>query len=87
MHPPAIFLQAAAPGASVPASTIDALVLPESAATAVLVDGQLRPELCRGLDQLPGGAYVGPLAGAPAAAAEKLVSEAGRAHAGPPPGV
>lgn len=67
-------VQAAAPGASVPASTIDALVLPESAATAVLVDGQLRPELCRGLDQLPGGAYVGPLAGAPAAAAEKLGS-------------
>ncbi len=65
--------QPAAPGAAVPLELLQRTDLPDAAAVAVVVDGVLRPELSRGLGALPGGAYVGPLEGAPPAVAEKLV--------------
>lgn len=56
-----------------PADLLSSCDLPGAAAVVVLVDGVLRSEISRGLGQLPGGAYLGPLAGAPQEAAAQLV--------------
>lgn len=69
--------QPAAAGAAVPSELLAAHELPGAAARLVVVDGVLRPELSSGLSGLPAGTYVGPLAGAPEAVKQKLVS-AGR---------
>ncbi|KXZ47412.1 hypothetical protein GPECTOR_35g850 [Gonium pectorale] len=60
--------------AEVPASLLARHTLPGAAVVAVVVDGALRPELSSGLGPQAGGAYVGPLEGAPAALQAKLGS-------------
>ncbi|EFJ51036.1 iron-sulfur cluster assembly protein [Volvox carteri f. nagariensis] len=67
-------VEPAAPGAVVTSELLQRTDLPDAAVVAVVVDGVLRSELCRGLADLPKGVYVGPLEGASAAVVEKLGS-------------